>query len=142
MTVKKPLVIKLERNIPAPPREVFSAWLNPKVPGTPWNMGERLILQPKVDGLFYWLVNGTPHYGRFTKVARPGMIQHTWMSPYTEGQESTVTVTFEKQDDGTLMTLVHSDLPNSAKGKMHVEGWTDFLDAFPKYFKKASRKKK
>jgi hypothetical protein len=116
--------------------------LNPKVPGTPWNMGEKLILQPKVDGLFFWLVHGTPHYGRFTKVQRPGVVQHTWMSPYTEGQESTVTVTFKKQGADTLMTLVHSDLPNNAKGKAHIGGWNDFMDAFPKHFKKAARKKK
>ena len=126
----------------AVPREVFSAWLDPKVPGTPWNRGDKLILQPKVDGLFYWLVYGTPHYGRFTKVARPGTIQHTWMSPYTEGRESTVTVTFEKKGGETLMTLVHSDLPNNDNGKAHVGGWNDFMDAFPKYFKKASWKKK
>jgi uncharacterized protein YndB with AHSA1/START domain len=142
MTGKKPLEVKVERTIAAPPREVFSAWLNPKVPGTPWNMGEKLILQPKVDGLFYWLVNGTPHYGRFTKVARPGVLQHTWMSPYTEGRESTVTVTFVKKGEETLMTLVHSGLPDNAKGKAHVGGWNEFLDAFPKYFKKSSRKKR
>jgi uncharacterized protein YndB with AHSA1/START domain len=142
MKSKKPLEIKLERTIAASPREVYSAWLDPKVPGTPWNMGEKLILQPKVDGLFFWLVHGTPHYGRFTKVARPGIIQHTWMSPYTQGQESMVTVTFEKKDGETLMTLVHSDLPNNEKGKAHVGGWNEFLDAFPKYFRKASRKKK
>ena len=142
MKSKKPLEIRMERTIAASPREVFSAWLDPKVPGTPWNAGEKLILQPKLNGFFYWLVNATPHYGRFTKVARPGMIQHTWMSPYTQGQESTVTVTFEKKGGETLMTLVHSGLPNNDKGKAHVGGWTGFLDAFPKYFGKPSRKGK
>ena len=142
MKSKKPLEIKVERTITAPPREVFRAWLDPKVPGTPWNMGEKLILQPKVDGLFYWLVNGTPHYGRFTKVARPGVIQHTWMSPYTEGRESTVTVTFVKKGDETLMTLVHSGLPDNGNGKAHVGGWNEFLDAFPKHFRKGSGKKR
>jgi uncharacterized protein YndB with AHSA1/START domain len=142
MKSKKTLEVKLDRTIPAPPREVFSAWLNPKVPGTPWNMGEKLILQPKVDGLFYWLVHGTPHYGRFTKVQRPGLIQHTWMSPYTQGRESTVTVTFKKQGEDTLMTLVHSGLPDNDEGRAHDEGWNQFLDAFPKHFKRASRKKK
>jgi hypothetical protein len=33
------------------------------------------------------------------------------MSPNTSGDESMVTVTFEKQEEGTVMTLVHSDLP-------------------------------
>ncbi|MEO7426647.1 MAG: SRPBCC domain-containing protein [Fibrobacteria bacterium] len=142
MKDKKTLEIKVERTISASPREVFKAWMDPEVPGTPWNIGEKLILQAKVDGLFYWLVNGTPHYGRFTKFARPGIIQHTWMSPYTDGRESMVTVTFGKKGDETLMTLVHSGLPNNGNGKEHVGGWNEFLDAFPEFFKKASRKRK
>lgn len=35
------------------------------------------------------------------------------VSPNTLGQESTVTLTFEKQGEDTLMTLVHSDLPDN-----------------------------
>jgi len=87
---------KFERTIPAPPDEVFDAWLNPKIPGNPWNAAEKYILGPKVDGLFYWTLRGTSHYGRFTVVERPGRIQHTWVSPYTLGEESMVTVTFKK----------------------------------------------
>ncbi len=142
MKSKKPLEIKLERTLATTPREAFGAWLNPKVPGTPWNIGEKLILQPKVDGLFYWLVTGTPHYGRFLKVVKPGLIQHTWMSPYTEGRESTVTVSFKKQGEETLMTLVHAGLPDNSNGRAHIGGWNGFLDGFPKHFKKAARKKK
>jgi hypothetical protein len=33
------------------------------------------------------------------------------MSPNTSGEESMVTVTFKKQEEGTLMILVHSDFP-------------------------------
>jgi uncharacterized protein YndB with AHSA1/START domain len=33
----KTLELKFERTISAPPDEVFDAWLNPKVPGNPWN---------------------------------------------------------------------------------------------------------
>ena len=104
----KTLELKFERVIPAPPGEVFDGWLDPKTPGTPWNENDKLILNPKVDGFFYWLIHGTSHYGRFTKIERPGRIEHTWMSRYTEGKESTVTVTFKKKGAGTQMTLVHS----------------------------------
>jgi Activator of Hsp90 ATPase homolog 1-like protein len=138
----KTMELKFERQLATTPREALAAWLNPKVPGSPWNVGEKLILQAKVGGFFYWLVNATPHYGRFLKLNRTGLVAHTWMSPYTEGLESTVTVTFAKQGDGTLMTLTHSGLPDSSKGKAHVEGWTDFLDTFPKFFLKKTRGKK
>jgi len=52
-------------------RRGHDAWLNPKIPGNPWQEGDKLILDPQVDGLFYWLISGTAHYGRFTKVDRP-----------------------------------------------------------------------
>jgi hypothetical protein len=33
-------------------------------------MADKLLLNPTVDGLLYWAVRGTPHYGRFTAVER------------------------------------------------------------------------
>ena len=94
---KKTIEIKVERTIPAPPCEVCDAWLNPKTPGNPWNAAEKFILDAKVDGLSYWTLKRTAHYGRFTGFERAGRIQHTWMSPNTLGQESTVTVTFKNR---------------------------------------------
>jgi uncharacterized protein YndB with AHSA1/START domain len=135
----KTIEIKVERTIPAPPGEVFEGWLNPKVPGNVWNAAEKFILDAKADGLFYWLLKGTAHYGRFTKVERPERIQHTWVSPNTLGQESTVTVTFKKQGEDTLMTLVHSDLPDTAEARGHERGWNYFLGIFREQFGSGSR---
>ncbi len=129
-TSTKTIEVNVERAIAATPSETFDAWLNPKVPGTPWNMAEKLLLHPHVDGLFYWLISGTAHYGRFTEVTRPGRLQHTWMSPNTHGLESLVTVTFKKQGNGTLLTLVHAGLPDTDQGRSHDKGWNFFLDGF------------
>jgi uncharacterized protein YndB with AHSA1/START domain len=137
---KKTIEVKVERTIPAPLVEVFDAWLNPKVPGNPWNAADKLMLNPEVDGFFYWSIRGTPHYGRFTEMERPGRIQHTWVSPNTLGEESTVTVTFKKQGEGSLMTLVHSNLPDTDRGRSHDKGWNYFLDIFPQQFTDALRK--
>jgi uncharacterized protein YndB with AHSA1/START domain len=93
---KKTLELKFERTIAAPLEEVFDGWLDPKVPGNPWNTADKFVLNPTVDGLFYWHFMETSHYGRFTKVERPGRIQNTWVSPSTLGDESIVTVTFKK----------------------------------------------
>jgi uncharacterized protein YndB with AHSA1/START domain len=141
---EKTLEFKFERTIPASPAEVYDAWLNPKIPGNPWNAADKLMLDPKVDGLFYWRMmgTGTSHYGRFTKVERPDRIQHTWVSPNTLGEESMVTVTFKKQGGETLMTLVHSDLPDTDGGRSHEKGWNYFLNIFPEQFGDAPRKKK
>jgi uncharacterized protein YndB with AHSA1/START domain len=138
---KKKLEFKFESTIPAPPGDVYDAWLNPKIPGNLWNEADKLILNPKVDGFYYLLAHGFPHYGRFTEVKRPGRIQHTWVSPNTLGEESTVTVTFKKQGGKTLMTLVHSDLPDTDGGRAHEEGWNYYLDIFPEQFTDAPRKR-
>jgi hypothetical protein len=45
-----------------------------------------------------------------------------------------VTLTFQKQGEGTLMTLVHSDLPDTDRGRAHEKGWNYFLDIFRERF--------
>jgi uncharacterized protein YndB with AHSA1/START domain len=132
--------IRVERRIPACRVEVFDGWLNPKIPGNPWNAAEKFLLDAKVDGLFYWRLKGTSHYGRFTEVERPNRIQHTWVSPNTLGHESTVTVTFEEQGQDTLMTLVHAGLPDTDEARGHERGWDYFLGIFCEQFGSGSRK--
>lgn len=136
---RKTIEVKVERTIPAAPADVFDAWLNPKIPGNPWNMADKLLLNPHVDGFFYWLIQGTAHYGRFTEVQRPSRLQHTWMSRNTSGEESTVTVTFLDKGEETLMTLLHSGLPDTDGGRGHEKGWNFFLDGFSKTFTDASQ---
>ena len=134
-TSTKTMDIKVERTIPAPPSEVFDAWLDPKIPGTPWHENEKLIVNREVDGLWYWRsLGGTPHYGRFMEIDRPGRIQYSWMSPNTLGKESVVTVTFEKKGEGTFMTLLHSGLPNDDMAKAHEKGWNSIFDNFSNIF--------
>lgn len=137
---RKTIEFKFERTIPASPSEVFDGWLDPKIPGNPWNAAEKFILNPKVDGLFYWALKGTSHYGRFTEIERPGRIQHTWMSPNTLGHESMVTLTFKQQGEDTLMTLVHSGLPDHELARGHENGWNYFLGVYREQFGNGSRK--
>ena len=136
----KTIEFRLERMISAAPDEVFDGWLNPKIPGNPWNAAEKFILDAKVDGLFYWALKGTAHYGRFMEFERPARMQHTWVSPSTSGQESKVTLTFEKQGRDTLMMLVHSDLPDTDEARGHERGWNYFLAIFTDQFGNGTRK--
>ncbi len=139
-TDTKTIEFRFERTIPASPDEVFDGWLNPKIPGNPWNAAEKFMLDPKVDGLFYWTLKRTSHYGRFTEIERPGRIQHTWVSPNTLGQESVVTLTFRKQGTETLLTLVHTDLPVHELARGHEKGWNYFLEIYREQFGEGSRK--
>jgi len=50
-------------------------------------------------------------------------------------------VTFQKKGEDTLMTLVHSGLPDTEGGRGHEKGWNFFLDNFLKKFTEASGEK-
>lgn len=131
----KTFALELTRAIPASPSEVFDGWLDPNCPGTPWNEAAKLIFDPKVDGLYYWLfINEAgepkPHYGRFTNLDRPQKVQYTWMSLHTRGLESLVTATFQKMGEDTLMTLRHENLPDDEYGRGHEKGWEYLLSRF------------
>jgi uncharacterized protein YndB with AHSA1/START domain len=133
--------LEVTRTIPAAPVEVFDGWLDPGCPGTPWSEAAKLVLDPKVDSLYYWLfINEAgerkPHYGLFTVVDRPAKVQYTWMSLHTRGLESLVTVTFQKKGEDTLLTLRHENLPDDDYGRGHEKGWeylvSRFADRFPR----------
>ena len=143
VTLTRTVEIKVERTISAPPGEVFDAWLDPTIPGSPWHQNDKLIVNPKVDGLWYWLsIGGTPHYGRFIEIDRPSRIQHSWMSRNTLGEESMVTVTFQEKGECTHMTILHSGLPNDDMAKAHEKGWNSIFDRFSNIFDSGSRRRK
>jgi uncharacterized protein YndB with AHSA1/START domain len=125
--------ITVTRMIPATPEEVYDVWVDPKSPGGPWHGAARLIVNPVVDGLFYFAVNHEgrvwPHYGRFVKLERPKLVEYTWMSEATKGAESTVTFTLEKQGGDTKVTLRHAGVPDDALGRQHQDGWEWILGA-------------
>jgi uncharacterized protein YndB with AHSA1/START domain len=143
MTQKiKTMELTFTRTIPASPAEVFDAWLDPKIACNVWHDADTLIFDPKVDSLFYMNMihkQGnkkveTPHYGLFKIVDRPNKIQHTWMSPYTRGLESVVTVTLQKKGEDTLFSLKHAGLPDDELGRMHEQGWNSYVESIAAVF--------
>jgi uncharacterized protein YndB with AHSA1/START domain len=136
----KRIDVKVSRLIPAAPAAVFDVWLDTKSPGGPWFGCERVILNAAVDGLYYHCVLHEgyewAHYGRFVRLERPRVIEHTWMSEATRGIESTVTVTLEPKGNDTLLTLHHRNLPDDDMGRQHEKGWDFTLDAIASRFSK------
>jgi uncharacterized protein YndB with AHSA1/START domain len=125
--------ITVTRTIPASADAVFDVWIDPKSPGGPWFGAERAILNPTVDGLFYLAMKHEgriwPHYGRFLRINRPHLIEHTWMSEGTKGAESVVTITMQVKGNETEVTLRHSGVPDDEMGHKHKDGWTWILSA-------------
>ena len=129
----KTMELTFTRTISATPAEVFGAWMDTTHPGNPWTGAKKLIFDGRVDGLFYFLTGkgeGWPHYGRFLSIERNKRLQYGWMSPFTRGLESVVTVTFEKKGGDTVLTLTHANLPDDDFGRAHDAGWTELLGVF------------
>ena len=142
----KMMTITLNRTIPASPAEVYDAWLDPATPGTPWDRSEceKVVLDAKIDGLFYFKRVSPdrvdfPHFGRFAILDRAKKIEYTWMSPFTHGIESVVTVELERKGEDTLLQLRHSNLPDDETGRMHNAGWIGRVDALVEVLQKRRR---
>jgi uncharacterized protein YndB with AHSA1/START domain len=133
--------LEVSRTIPASAEAVFDVWIDPKSPGGPWHGAARLIIDPAVDGLFYFAVNHEgrewAHYGRFTRIQRPSVIAYTWMSEATKGAESLVTLTFQPTGDATEVILRHTGVPDDPMGHQHKDGWTWVLSMLAQRFSAA-----
>jgi uncharacterized protein YndB with AHSA1/START domain len=127
---KRQVVAKVTREIEAKPREVFEAWTDPGHPASPWskrNGIRRVIMNRAVDGLFY-INMGPPmplptHYGRYLRLDKPTLIEHSWASEGTLGAETRVRITLQANRKGTLFSLRHTGLRDAKNARAHEEGW-------------------
>jgi uncharacterized protein YndB with AHSA1/START domain len=133
--------LEVSRQIPASPEDVYDVWTDPQCPGGPWfspqsdGMQSKVLLDAKVDGLFYHRVTNTAygqswvHYGRFTQLERGKVVEHTWVCEATKGLESMVVTTFEARDGGTFVKVSHTGFPDDEEGRGQVAGWKWLLGA-------------
>ena len=131
--------LEFTRQIPASPDEVYDVWIDPHHPGGPWfspqteTQKSKIIFDAKVDGLFYHAVTAGgqtwTHYGRFTRLERGTLAEHTWVCEATKGRESVVTTTFEARDGGTWVTITHAGVPDDEEGRAQKAGWSWILGA-------------
>jgi uncharacterized protein YndB with AHSA1/START domain len=125
--------VVVSRHIAASPPDVFDAWLDPKSPASMWSDAEQLVFEGTEGSIFYWLVENDgshwPHFGRFLIVDRTvGRIEHTFMSPFTQGLETSVAITLAASGGGTDFRLVHAGLPDDENGRRHEQGWGYFVE--------------
>jgi hypothetical protein len=144
--MKAPLMktfdLTVSRTIHGAAGDVFDVWLDSKSPGGLWYGTERAIINPAVDGLFYHSVEhegrSWPHYGRFIRLERGRVIEHTWVSEATRGIETVVTITFVPRDGSTEVALHHANVPDDEMGRGHEAGWTWYLTVLGERFEQVT----
>ncbi len=95
-------------------------------------MGTQATLDPEPGGTYrVFMRDGVEARGQFVEVDPPHRVVFTWGwegHPLVPPGSTRVEVTLEPDGDGTLVRLVHHDLPSAEETDQHHEGWTLYLD--------------
>ena len=117
-----PYEFKLIDTIPATPQEIYEAWLDSLAHSA--MTGATAVMSDKVGAA----VSAWDGYitGRNVELVPGERIVQSWRtSKFTDAHEdSVVTVLLEETDDGTLLTLVHSNVPDDQRS-YEEGGWEE-----------------
>ena len=130
MTDSEP--VNLEIMIEASPETVFQFFVDPGLMRT-W-MGDHAVLEPRVGGSFAVDIGNNHVRGSFVDLQPPERVVFTWGwegSDIVPPGSSTVTFIFEAREGGTLVRLIHSDLPTE-EDLRHTQGWNHYLGRLTK----------
>jgi len=130
------LELTVSRTIPAPRKAVFEAWLDPATMGKFMRpaadmASAHVTVDPTVGGAYEVIMiagdKEIPHRGTYEAIDRHDRIVFTWLSEWTT-EDSTVTLTFEHEGEGTKVTLHHVGFPNEDSRASHEGGWAEILE--------------
>jgi uncharacterized protein YndB with AHSA1/START domain len=134
--------LTLKRRLKASPAKVYAAWTDPKMMMHWWSPADCETLHTQADarvgGRFRVLMRddkGVEHdvSGIYREVVPNKKLVFTWVWRSAPERESLVTVLFERDGDGTLLTLTHEQLFDEAVRDSHRTGWSGALDKLERY---------
>ena len=140
MTVsrKEPIVLTVERRLPARPERVFDAWLDPEALGrwlfaTPDGIMERVEVDARVGGRFLIAERRgdalAEHFGEYLEIDRPRRLVFAFTTDPKEAP-TRVTVAIVPEGDGSRIRLVHEMDPLWADYEERTRsGWNKILEA-------------
>lgn len=132
-----PYLVRLERQINAPQKVVYTAWLNPEAladfmrPGTGMTVRDITIDARSGGDFSLTMVAGEtmiPIRGQYRKVEPFERLEFSWLSPRT-ADDSVVTLTFTAMDDQrTRLVLEHVGFSDGSVRDDHEGGWAAIVD--------------
>lgn len=126
----------VEKFIATSPEKVFDAWISPDALGI-WMVKDEVekieaTCDPRVGGEFQINMisasRSINHTGTYKTIDRPKLLEFTWISPFTNGIPTLVSITFTAVDGGTRLALTHTMLPDQYRDA-HRMGWTSFIES-------------
>jgi uncharacterized protein YndB with AHSA1/START domain len=135
LATKPSLTIK--RRINAPPAKIYQAWTDPQKMMRWYAPADAETLRAETDarvgGRFRVLMrtaDGEEHdvSGVYREVVRDEKLVFTWQWRSKPEWESLVTVTLQRDGEGTILTLIHEQLPDDAERDGHRNGWTGAIE--------------
>jgi uncharacterized protein YndB with AHSA1/START domain len=131
--------LRVERWFDAAPEEVFDAYTDPDAQREWYQDQPGWIVEAECDLRVggRWTVAFGPSAAEryretnvFTQIDRPWRLVYTSTVTMPDGSslDTGMEVTFQEQDGGTRMTIVHTGFPTARLRDDHQTGWPGFLD--------------
>lgn len=90
-----------------------------------------LVTSTEVGAPFFFEVREQgrryPHYGRLLRVDPDRLLEFTWLTCATRGEETVVTVELTPHEDGTQLRLSHAGFPDEQSREQHETAWNSIL---------------
>jgi uncharacterized protein YndB with AHSA1/START domain len=137
--------VEVTVHIPATPEDLFPYFTDPAC-YVQW-MGSQARLEPVPGGVYrIRMPDGFEAAGEFLQASRPHQVIFTWGFADDDAAQHTkhergeapsgsdmpagstrVTVTLDREDDGTRLTLRHENLPSPELREAHQVAWNTYL---------------